>query len=68
MSRQLVKKRKCLEHTLIVVPFSARNRAIIFMLRPLIAAKAMGNMVGPCSPVNTWLVGVLGRICNLPSP
>lgn len=35
--------------TLSFDPRSARNRAIIFMLRPLMAAKTMGNIVGPFS-------------------
>lgn len=34
--------------TLILDPLSARYRAIIFILRPLIAAKIIGNIVGPC--------------------
>jgi len=33
--------------TLSLVPFSARYLAIIFILRPLIAANMMGNIVGP---------------------
>lgn len=28
-------------------PFSARNLAIIFILRPIMAAKTIGNIVGP---------------------
>jgi hypothetical protein len=52
-----------------VVPFSARCRAIIFMLRPQIAANTIENMVGPKSMVvfilsPNWLpfVGFLCRV------
>jgi hypothetical protein len=33
--------------TLSLVPFSAKYLAIIFMLRPLIAANMIGKIVGP---------------------
>jgi hypothetical protein len=37
--------------TLSFAPLSAKKRAIIFMLRPHMAAKTIGNTVGPYS----WL-------------